>query len=497
MNNRVNILDLKHNKAKDFFLENESYCNIDLPNYFDFSDLLNELYSKLKGRNLSDIKKKGVMENLDDVNHVIYANKDGKLSWRPLQIIHPLVYIALVCEVTKKENWEKTQNRFNNFKNDKIKCLSIPVKSKNKKSNKSHQILHWWEEVEQQSIFLALEYKYLFDTDIADCYASIYTHAIAWAIEGKNNAKKHKNDNNLLGNFIDKNIQNAQYQQTNGIPQGSVLMDFISEMILGYIDKILYKRLKSENIEHYKILRYRDDYRIFVKSINDGEKILKCLSEIMMPFGFKLNNVKTKHSNDVITQSIKSDKLAWLNTVQNNRVGLQKAVLVIRQHSIKYPNSGSLSVALSKYDRKLQRFIKSNKKIKIKGSLQIISIISDIAYNNPRAIPVCCSIISKLLIKLDNSNEVSKIIYEKLIKMPNSGILQIWLQRMLKNDLSAYSFTEKVCLLKNGGNSLWNNSWISDKKVVKIIEKTPIFQQDKFDGLDNVISNDEIDIFSY
>ena len=52
----------------------------------------------------------------------------------------------------------------------KIKCLSIPVQSENKQSDKAQQISNWWEQVEQQSILLSLEYNCVFDTDVADCY---------------------------------------------------------------------------------------------------------------------------------------------------------------------------------------------------------------------------------------------------------------------------------------------------------------------------------------
>jgi hypothetical protein len=52
--------------------------------------------------------------------------------------------------------------------------------------------------------------------------------------------------------------------QTNGIPQGSVLMDFIAEMVLGYIDECL-SRCLDEKMD-YRIIRYRDDYRIFTNS---------------------------------------------------------------------------------------------------------------------------------------------------------------------------------------------------------------------------------------
>lgn len=58
-------------------------------------------------------------------------------------------------------------------------------------------IKYWWQEVEQESIRLALKYEYLIHTDIAECYSSIYTHSIDWALRGKEKAKKCKNDGYL------------------------------------------------------------------------------------------------------------------------------------------------------------------------------------------------------------------------------------------------------------------------------------------------------------
>lgn len=494
MNNRKSILELSYGEARSFFLKHESYCNIDFPKYFSFSELLQGISNEFLGKDLINdfCTSKSAMGKLDDVNYLIYANKDGKLSWRPFQIIHPLVYVALVHEITKEDNWKKLKNRFKKFqRNEKIKCLSIPVQSENKQSDKAQQISNWWEQVEQQSVLLSLEYDHIFDTDVADCYGSIYTHSIAWAIESKRVAKIKRNDQSLLGNFIDKSIQNSQNQQTNGIPQGSVLMDFIAEIILGYIDRILDVYLKRKKITNYQILRYRDDYRIFVCNPNDGEKILKCLSEIMMPFGFKLNASKTKGSQDVITQSIKKDKLAWLAIPQNRRVSLQKQILLIRQHSINFPNSGSLNTALNKFDKKLEEIKK------IQSIEQLISIVADIAYHNPKVIPVCCAIISKLLDKLNNHKPIATLVHKKLSKMPNSGFTQIWLQRMLKADLDSYGFSEKMCELRNKKNSLWNHSWVKGVRMRKILSDTPIFQMDEFNKLDSIIPNNEIDLFDY
>jgi hypothetical protein len=497
--NRKSILELSSSEAKDFFLKHKSYCNIDLPKYFSFSDLLKKISNEYSGKNLlTDFSQSSdAIGKLDDVNYLLYTNKDGKLSWRPFQIINPLVYVALVYEITEPNNWNKLKERFKKFsKNKKIKCLSIPVKSRNKQSDKAQQISNWWEQVEQQSILLSLEYEHVFDTDVSDCYGSIYTHSIAWAVEGKTIAKSIQGRKNkkLLGNIIDASIQNAQYKQTNGIPQGSVLMDFIAEIVLGYVDRILGLAIKKQNIVDYTILRYRDDYRIFVNNANDGARILKLLSEIMMPFGLKLNTSKTKGSPDIITQSIKKDKLAWLSIPQNNRISLQKQLLLIRQHGINYTNSGSLNTALDAFDKKIEK--RRNKKQKIHNIEQLVSITTDIAYNNPKAIPVCCSIISKLLSELNNSKDISLLIHQKLSKMPNSGFAQIWLQRMLKDNLSNFSFSEKICKLIDKKTNLWNYDWVKGKKMLKILNKTPIFLKSEFDKLDNIINNNEIQLFN-
>lgn len=499
MRNRKNILELNDIDARKFFLKHESYCNIDLPKYFSFTEILEKLSQEVGDKQPGDfMQSKSAMGKSNNVNYLIYANKDGKLSWRPLQIIHPLAYVLLVHIITERENWKKIQRRFKIFQRDnRIKCLSIPVQAINKQSDKAQQIIQWWEEIEQQSIVLSLDYEYIFDTDIADCYASIYTHSIAWAIESKCIAKsdKGRKNPNLLGNIIDKNIRDTQNEQTNGIPQGSVLMDFVAEIILGYIDSLLSVCLKRKNISRYQVLRYRDDYKIFVYNHEDGEVIIKTLSEIMMPFGLKLNSSKTKESNDIITQSIKKDKLSWL--VKPNKIrSLQKRLLVIRHHGIEYPNSGSLIKELNDFDKAIEQ------KIKLKRNIlyieQIISITTDIAFHNPKTIPICCAIISKLLSRMEDKLEITNKIFSKLNKMPNSGFAQIWLQRILKEELLKYRITEKICLLPSDKNvSLWNNSWIKGQKIPKILNKTPIFLQKEFDNLDNIIPNEEIDLFSY
>lgn len=493
--NRRSILEMSHKEVEEFFLKDKSYCSIDLPDYFSFSKLLTDIsdaIDEIKNgeTNISSFYDKKKLKNTEKVNHTLFANKDGKLSWRPLQIIHPFLYVLLVKEITEEANWKNLLSRFDVFqRNDKIKCFSIPVEAKSEQSDKAEQILQWWEGIEQESINLSLDYKFSYDTDIADCYSSIYTHSIAWAIETMDVAKEKRDNKDLLGNKIDTHIMNMQYGQTNGIPQGSVLMDFIAEIILGYIDELLTTKIMEQNIKDYYILRYRDDYKIFVNSQNDGEAILKLLSELIIPFGFKLNSSKTKESRNIISNSIKPDKLSWFQ-LNHGDLTLQKQFLLVHQHSIQYPNSGSIVRGLTELNKKI-----SDKE----DSTQIISITIDIMLNNPRTIPVCCSIISKILKNTEERIKlsISEKIYNRLMDTSNSELAQIWLQRMLKGSIEKFDFKEALCSIVKGKSvEIWDNSWFNgNNKIKKLILPASIFDKSIFDKMDEIIKDDEVDIF--
>lgn len=313
------ILESTNEEARNFFLQASRYCTIDLPKYFDFQPLLTELEKQIGTQKLFDIQT-GMPNDCEFVNYRFLTNKDGNFAWRPLQIINPAIYICLVNRITESENWELIKNRFAFFQeNERIKCYSLPLittESGNQlKIDTSASIFNWWEEIEQQSIELALQYKCVLATDITDCYGSIYTHTIGWALHGREIARGHRNVKppTLIGCIIDEIIQAMSYRQTNGIPQGSVVMDFIAEMVLGYADSMLTERINDVNkgINDYKILRYRDDYRIFANTQEDAIKIAKMLSEVLADLNLRLNTQKTFVSNKIIQDVIKPDKLYW------------------------------------------------------------------------------------------------------------------------------------------------------------------------------------------
>jgi hypothetical protein len=324
------VLKLSDKQARAFFLKPESYCNLDLPPYFDFRPLLRDVEKFLAKKPYDSLNLNP--RSYEDVNYTIYSNKDGRYAWRPFQLIHPVLYVRLVNILTEGENWSLINSRFDEFQQDpNIRCLSIPQQSLTERKDRGAQILQWWQGIEQATIDLALDFNYIFHADITDCYGSIYTHSIAWALHGKETAKKKRSDKSLIGNRIDGCIQDMQHGQTNGIPQGSVLLDFIAEIVLGYADLELSKRLNAPDIKNFKILRYRDDYRILVNDTEVGEQILKFLTEVLIELGLKLNAAKTSGAQAVIAGALKSDKQAWMRARQSDR-DLQKHLLIIHSH---------------------------------------------------------------------------------------------------------------------------------------------------------------------
>ncbi len=502
-----NILDLNYIEAKKFLLKEKSYCNLNLPLYFKFSKLLENISDILTNKKLINFYKNGKNNrpsSFEDVNYKLFGNKDGEYAWRLYQLIHPALYVSLVHQITKKENWVIIVEKFQEFKNSVVECESLPVvKEKqvtcdrlpgfeeSEKNNTKEQIFHWKNKVEQESIILALEYNYIFHTDIVDCYGSIYTHSIAWALHTKKEAKKINNrfDSSRIGVCIDKHLQAMANGQTNGIPQGSIVMDFIAEMVLGYADQELSEKISKIESDKYKIIRYRDDYRIFVNDLEIGKSIIKELAKSLSEIGMRLNSQKTTNSNDIINSSIKPDRLFWIENKTYSR-NSQEQLLILHQLSKKYPNSGTLLKELNNFSK---RTIKPTGKIE-----PLISILMSIVFRNPRIYPAASNILSKFLNLLteDKKIRILKKIQTRFEKLPNTEYLDLWLQRItLKIPNFEYEHESKLCKkVSDDSVEIWNSNWLETKFKEKIFE-TGIIDEKEIEKMEPVISSEETDIF--
>jgi len=510
------ILQLNGPEACDFFLENKNYFNFDLPEYFNFEPLLKEVSEKLGRYDINYFFAKNVdnktiyPKDQYGVNLKVMGNKDGEFAWRPYELINPVLYVSLVHLLTKEENWNQILNRFTTLKSKQIEVASIPTLRSKKKSAKAEQIKAWWEKFEQNCTAQGLDYQYVFETDVSDCYSSFYTHSISWALYGKEAAYENRSVSNL-GKKIDEHYQMMHHRQTNGIPQGCVLSDFIAEFIFCYADSLLIEKIRGiDGIKDsdYKIIRYRDDYRIFTNRTDVGSRILKELTEILAPFGLKLNSQKTKRSDDIILSSIKKDKIdeLFVPNIKKERDNFAKWLIQIYATTLKHPNSGKTSRQLSAFHMELLEYLDSNHCLRHYEKAEVmLSVIVNIAIKNPKYYNMAMAVASLLIRAAQPS--VRGLLVEKILgrfdNVANTGLLDLWMQRVSYSIDPLHTFNEPLTLVVNeddysDNSNVWNIDWLKksmrdivrDTKLVDVSYLKLIREQQQI-----AISRKEIDLF--
>ena len=498
-NKTKNVLSLDAKDAMDFFLKSEQYHGFELPEYFVFDELLQNVKEIIGDLPYEECLQDGISpENLSDVNLDILLNKDGNYAVRPIILANPFLYYFLVREICNEQAWTLIKNLFEKFQVPHITSCALPIIPKEKESfHKSTTIINWWSSMEQRSIELSLEYRYMFVTDITNCYGSVNPQAFDWAFSLKNTQYENNNEYPISKN-IQKYLRAFQQGRNIGIPQGSAIFDFVGEIILGYSDILLHEAIKKAGITtQYEIIRYRDDYRIFCNDKDVLEKISYSLQHVLDSLNFRMNSKKTMISDSVVTDAVKPDKLAYIyNTPIFNKKGcdfdsFEKYLLYILMFARQYPNSGSIKTMLSDIDKRMEDWLKpyeeevttiplvegekpTTEKITkqrrlVGGSIRAMSAIcAQIAFENVNCCHYALRVLSRMVDSMKDENEKSTIVnlvYSKLCKRPNSDYDQLWLQNMTyqrdkKLESSPYSL--RLCQLVAGKDiePLWNNEWL-------------------------------------
>lgn len=132
---------------------------------------------------------------------------------------------------------------------------------------------------------------FLLTADISRFYASIYTHAIEWAISSKSRAKrqlKKRRKHLSVGARIDQLVQACQSGQTRGIPIGPATSMLLAEVLLCRVDA----RLRQRGISNG--FRFADDFELIFGERSQAERALAILEDALSEFELELNPSKTK-----------------------------------------------------------------------------------------------------------------------------------------------------------------------------------------------------------
>lgn len=241
-------------------------------------------------------------------DYVRYENMRNINIPRILAIPNPFAYANLCNEIAL--NWKEIKNQLTeNVKNQRFKISRIHIR---KLKDKKHLFEMNYKNIvkdgnPEQKILIGK--KFFVEADISNCFPSIYSHSLPWALVGKSTAKLNKDNHAKWYNKLDRVLRNSKNEETNGILIGPHSSNLISEVILIKVDKTLADK-------NYSYVRYIDDYKCYVSSHEEAENFLLDLSTELKNYELHLNNKKTK-----ICQLPLSSVYEWVNRLNNFDVG--------------------------------------------------------------------------------------------------------------------------------------------------------------------------------
>ena len=473
------MLSLDSREAKKYFMEAANYFTVPLPPYFDFGAILKRTEDTLRGHALEEFYSEMRPESVRGVNYSISASKDGGYAWRTFQLIHPAVYVELTRLVT--ENWDFIQERFRLYQaQSAVLCVSVGPGAESGRNTTASSILKWWNGIEQGALKMSLYYNWMAETDIQDCYDSIGVDLVEKALSGGGEIS--------VGRQIAKLLSCANCGRPVGVPQGSALVDYVVEVVMGYLDVVYYNAICNEVAKSkYTIFRFRDDYRIFARDEETVKRLVRILSETLARFGLKLNARKTSFHSDIVNRARKADKGFWemrraMVTLKNERwpqgVSVQKELLAIYEMSLSYPNSGSVLRALTElYEERIIKIAHRPGDI-----YPLLGVVANILVKNPRTAQICTAIFSKLLSFNPgvSRNTLVDLVLEKARVVPNTEYMELCLQRLTVKNKPGKKFRSGLTrLVYDQSAKIWNSEWLAirmrdselvDHKIAKAMD---------------------------
>jgi hypothetical protein len=196
---------------------------------------------------------------------------------RVLGIIHPKAYSLLAKCI--HDHWQELQSVTSNensiikpeFHQEEKRLMVMNYEEPTAKVSRSHQ--------------KGFAKRFRVQADIANCFNSIYSHAIPWAAVGVSNAKSQRS-NSFWFNKLDMYQRKTKRNETQGIPIGPATSSIVTELILGRVDG----KLREKDYEFY---RYVDDYTCYCKTDDQAQGFLRDLGVFLSEYKLTLNLKKT------------------------------------------------------------------------------------------------------------------------------------------------------------------------------------------------------------
>ncbi|EEJ71505.1 RNA-directed DNA polymerase [Lactobacillus ultunensis] len=236
---------------------------------------LNSLIQNKKAyEDVKDNISKATVKRLKSTIPIIYTIPKDKNTRRYFKYPNFYSYCALVNELVQEKN-----------KTEIIKAL---INDRHSMSKFFGYLPYNFEVTHRMQDYILIGHSHFFKTDFSTFYPSFYTHALAWLIMGKAEAKKNRRKDHL-GNRLDKFVESEQDDETHGIPTGNLVTNIVIEYAMSFFDKELEALLRETTVDFY---RYVDDIYFGYDDPKDLAEIKNALQILTVKYDLELNNKK-------------------------------------------------------------------------------------------------------------------------------------------------------------------------------------------------------------
>ncbi|MDR0483050.1 MAG: RNA-directed DNA polymerase [Cellulomonadaceae bacterium] len=203
---------------------------------------------------------------------------------RPMGLPHPVAHVRLVNHLGKY--WTHLDARLGSEQSkiaprhhDDGRVLTMDYDDQLTESNAQTQA--------------ATGRRFVVKADISNCFGSIYTHAVDWALRGRDAARRGRRDNSWE-HKLDLQLQRCNGGETKGINIGPAVSNIVAEFILQEVDLKLAGILATAFPRSgLQFTRNIDDYTLSCDTNDQAELFLTALGQELAHFRLSLNGRKT------------------------------------------------------------------------------------------------------------------------------------------------------------------------------------------------------------
>ena len=256
------------------YFPNQKDSSTELPPCFSTSRFTPEIAEELATINLSQERKKYWFDLVE-----YKATRFNNVP-RALSLIHPLAYARI----------------YSNLKNNRLEIIKS-MKDENsvitaEQHNDGRLFIMNYEDHEtktKNTLEISFGASFRAHADVANCFGSIYTHSLEWAVQGYEKAKERlqeRGGEKHWSSTLDIKLRNAKRNETSGLPVGPSTSSIAVEIILAAVDRELAGK--------FRFVRYIDDYTAYCETHIQAQEFIRALSIALSRYRLTLNLSKTK-----------------------------------------------------------------------------------------------------------------------------------------------------------------------------------------------------------